>query len=675
MINEIYRLSTAMEQASIQGEQWHRKYIALPNVSSRAPCIRVLVNNKHIDRIESVSADVAEQIRKYGSNQGYYPAMNLAPLYQIADEEKKKRIAGYLKGNISEFDSEEVLKWCKQNNWSEKFMSKFRISMVNVPNELRQVLSRTGSSFPPLEVLFDELSELSDPFVLHKELDRIARQMVKQKSNLTLALQLLFFCGNVEKEYGKISVVFDSQQLVAEGIPVVNAGFTKTFNQVLLQADERTKGQEGTDCDAFGQPFAPLEEPMPSVKLPAGFDVTLRTMFHGQPCQTRYGRIENATYPISRELRLSLQSALTWMSTKEQKEITWVNTDKGEVLFAYPENMPQNKKLSLTSMYKRRSPEARFNAESKQFLEQIVKEKKPGADPKDARIQIFILRKIDKARTKVVFTYNTTPREISTATEMWSSGCQNLPLFQFGQPDTLFPLELANVMNRVWKQDGTLATDKFKPYSRYYGMELLFGTRKQPQQELYALVTSLSNVAAFIGSGLASEKNLLNPSLITQVKDALSALGLVLFILNVRKENYMQEFPYLFGQLLKVSDSLHEMYCRVVRNGDVPPQLAGSSFYSEACEQPLRAFAQLGQRMNPYITWAKHYRTKNIIEKGKESGIVGWYLSLYEQIASQLPNALEQKTRFNDAEKAELFIGYLAAFPKKEKTTGGSENE
>lgn len=137
----------------------------------------------------------------------------------------------------------------------------------------------------------------------------------------------------------------------------------------------------------------------------------------------------------------------------------------------------------------------------------------------------------------------------------------------------------------------------------------------------------------------------------------------------------MQEFPYLFGQLLKVSDSLHEMYCRVVRNGDVPPQLAGSSFYSEACEQPLRAFAQLGQRMNPYITWAKHYRTKNIIEKGKESGIVGWYLSLYEQIASQLPNALEQKTRFNDAEKAELFIGYLAAFPKKEKTTGGSENE
>ena len=34
----------------------------------------------------------------------------------------------------------------------------------------------------------------------------------------------------------------------------------------------------------------------------------------------------------------------------------------------------------------------------------------------------------------------------------------------------------------------------------------------------------------------------------------------------------MNKFPYQYGQLLKVSDELHSLYCNVVRNGDVPPQ-------------------------------------------------------------------------------------------------------
>ena len=38
----------------------------------------------------------------------------------------------------------------------------------------------------------------------------------------------------------------------------------------------------------------------------------------------------------------------------------------------------------------------------------------------------------------------------------------------------------------------------------------------------------------------------------------------------------MKEFPYLFGQLLKVSDALHEIYCKVMRDNDVPNTLAGS---------------------------------------------------------------------------------------------------
>ena len=134
----------------------------------------------------------------------------------------------------------------------------------------------------------------------------------------------------------------------------------------------------------------------------------------------------------------------------------------------------------------------------------------------------------------------------------------------------------------------------------------------------------------------------------------------------------MQEFPYLYGQLLKVSDEMHILYCRVEREGNIPPQLVGGSFYSAAAELPLQTLAQLGQRMIPYLSWAKAYQHKNSVEKGKESWRAGWYLRLYERIASQIAEQAELKTKFTEAERAQMFIGYLAQFPQSDKQNSGS---
>ena len=37
----------------------------------------------------------------------------------------------------------------------------------------------------------------------------------------------------------------------------------------------------------------------------------------------------------------------------------------------------------------------------------------------------------------------------------------------------------------------------------------------------------------------------------------------------------MEELAYLLGELLHVSDELHTLYCKIKRNGDIPPQLVG----------------------------------------------------------------------------------------------------
>ena len=187
--------------------------------------------------------------------------------------------------------------------------------------------------------------------------------------------------------------------------------------------------------------------------------------------------------------------------------------------------------------------------------------------------------------------------------------------------------------------------------------------------DLHILSEKSRTIGAFLGGLLA--KNDLRHPIWERITEMLALIGLMLYREGIRKERYMEDFPYQYGQLLKVSDELHAMYCRVVRNGDLPPQLAGSSLYQAAAEAPLRTISVLAQRMNPYIAWAKTYRASGDPQKGSETWRAKWLLQMYEEIAGKLKKEVwTVDTRFNDEKKAQLFIGYLAAFPEREQNKG-----
>ena len=411
---------------------------------------------------------------------------------------------------------------------------------------------------------------------------------------------------------------------------------------------------------------------MPEVKLAGGFDVKLRTMFKEQHCQNRYGRIENASYPISPRMRKELQAALSWLGSDMQKDITWVRVDKDEILFAYPYQIPQIK-ISFTQMFKQGNKEALFREKAKKFIEELRQTHKPGTDSYAENIRIFILKKIDKARTKVVYSHLTNPCELELCSEAWTSGCgENLPKFPFGQSRVPFPIDVSDTFNYIWKQDGTLVSNKFQSYPKYYGMKLLLEQELPVQKDLYILVQQAATLGVCLSK--LSMSNLQNP-IWWKVKEMLALMGLLLYRLNIRKEQYMEDYPYLYGQLLKVSDELHGLYCMAERKGELPSQLVGGSLFQSALDAPVRTLVLLGQRMNPYILWAKAYMKKEIMNEKAESWRAGWLLSLYEKVALQLDTAWRVDTRFTDAEKAQLFIGYLAAFSKKGEMKGKDEKE
>lgn len=685
MINELYQLAKALENAEIKTQSWYRKYIPIPNIRKNAPCIRITLSDGKVKSLDTVNGDLGKILRKYGSNQGTYPCMNLAPLYRITDKQIIKSL-NELKNHPEKLDDEklsQIKSWCQSNNWSKKFLKKYRISLQTVPNEL----SGMNLGYPPLDLLLRKtLIYAESPSVLREQIENVVFEMLSRKENVSLALNILFYPYKEESskrknkskpndDFGSLSVAFECDELIKNGTPAISERFVKEFNKYLLSVDYDEKiSDEVSKQDAFGIPFHAVEEPMPSVKLAGGFDVTLRTMFKEQHCQARYGRTENASYPISPSMREKLQSALDWLGREEHRDITWINTDKNKILFAYPYAFPKQN-ISFTRMFKQ--PEQRngnFEEQAKYFISELKQAKIPDTDRHSDNIHIFILRKIDKARTKIVYTRQTDPRELEKCSEEWSVGCtKNLPDFELGKPETPFPSDVAAVLNRFWKQNGELTTDKFKSVPKYHGIELLL----EPTMPVKADLRLLSNQAMTLGASLSSPSMIKNydHAIWQNVKDILVLLGFFLYREKIRKENYMENLPYLYGQLLKVSDELHAFYCSVVRNGDFPPRFLGGDLFQSAAEAPVRTLNVLAQRLMPYYAWAKSYRFKNCNENGKESRRAAWLIGMYENIMTKIGGNQINSTRFTDEEKAQLFIGYLASFPKKEKAECNKEED
>ena len=220
MINELYELSKVLHNEDIKTQSWHRKYQPIPNIRSNAPCVCIKVSAGKVIGISSVDAELGKILRKYGSNQGSYPCMNLAPLYRITDDTKKKKIAdlGNHPEKIDDACIAEMRAWCTENtyNWSKKFQGKYKISMEKTPMELHCI----ATQYEPLKILLDETNFFATASGLHKELERTAWELLERKDQTSLALSVLFYQGKKDKsaedDYGSLSVAFDLLQQASQ---------------------------------------------------------------------------------------------------------------------------------------------------------------------------------------------------------------------------------------------------------------------------------------------------------------------------------------------------------------------------------------------------------------------------------------------------------------------------
>jgi hypothetical protein len=664
MLNELHKLSATLAAHGIRQREWHREYKILPGGS----CFRVwLAADGMVANIELMDKTLAAQCRKYGSNQQAFPAFNIAALYRITSKEDKDYFDSLAEGKAA-YDGVKLRALCAHDNWSRKLLRKIdaclhkkipKIPADSAISELMRIAARLGSA------------------AFRSSLENCVWNRLRD--DVPSYLPLLLYQGSENKkpedDFGSCSIILDLSDWEKYGYPIASEATTKQINDWLTAGNAETDPPPTGDLDAFDNPCGDIGEPMPSVKLAPGFEAVLRAMFREQTCQYRYRKADDASFPIARKKRGELKTSLEWIAQAENEGVMWRKIDNGAIIFVYPDKLPKIRPhfaalFAGDEAKVKGVTESRFKDIAKNLIE-TLNAIAPHEKPKN--LVIFALQQIPPAlskRAKVVFTRDLTVDSLIHAAEEWRSGCENLPDKMGFDIEVPFPLGVSKTANKVWKRDGARADGKTsaKLMQYYQGMELLLD-KPQPSRIMRIVRGVTSNALGlilFAANQLpraGGKKGKIGAVQKEEIERLLPLFGLLLLKSGIVKEVYMQEAAYLTGQLLKISDELHALYCEIKRDGDIPPQLAGNAVFVTASENPAQALALLCTRMIPYIAWAKQYSQ----QEQDKSGLAGWFLSQYEALAPKLREKLTSNIRFGDLEKAQLFIGYLAALPKSDK--------
>lgn len=651
MLNELCELSDTLARHDIRQQTWHQQYGVLPSGN----CYRIwLEDDGTVAEIEMMDKDLVKVCRKFGNNQQAFPAFNIAPLYRITADVEKNYYDALYKGK-KELDIANLHSKCVVNNWPGKLRKK-----------IRNCLHKEIPNIPKESAVFSlmHITASIDVDTFHSTLEQ--QVWKKISSDIKAYLPLLLYKGNENRkpfeDFGSLSIILDLQNWQKFGYPIANENTTKQVNNWLFDYEKDNQPNKNDQMDAYGSPYTAPGEIMPTVRLAPGFSVTLRSMFSEQVCQHRYGKADEASFPVSIANRNSMKTALEWIVRADNENITWRRIDKDAMLFVYPDKIPKILP-KFAALFGNIENDNRFESVAEDFIKTLdgleIKQK-------PENIHMFALQQMQPAmskRAKVIFSRNLTPARLINAAIEWQQGCRNLPQVARIDPITPFPLEICKIVNKVWKRDGTRADGKtgVKIMQYYQGLELLLDSSLPLIQHIAGGVTANSlNLILSVLNSLPRGRPLVNDTLKKEIGDLLPLLGLLLFKSGIKKEVYMQDTAYLIGQILKISDELHALYCEIKRKGEVPPQLAGNSVFVMASETPAQALAMLGTRMNPYIAWADQYRR----QREEKSGLVSWYKGQYSKLMPQLHQKLTNNIRFGDMEKAQLFIGYLADLPK-----------
>lgn len=707
MLNELKALSDSIRAAGISGEEWDDKFKEIKVKGS--PCFVISLSDEgEIADMRFLEPERAKALRTWqgGSNGECFPSFNLLPFYEL-DEARGKLlspsqktmaikafVAAFLSSGEPPTEVGPVV--LSSRGKADRKTAKCLGAIADSFFAIVASGQAPTDSFVRLRTAVSKLIAGSSAFSFNRKMLAYLRRHVTEDAALQKDPPTIW--SILFKKSPDVVLFFDLADPGAR--PIASEESMRAINAKLLA----TKGvssastSEGSESDAFGNAvsLAELSGKLPEVRLPGVLANTkLRSMSGESKCQIRYGRVDAESFPVGDEVRKAAKSALAWIASPEREGKTWAVAGASELVFAYPESMPKTPPLlarlfgnGRSSAEEGSATEARFEEYAKAALSGI-KSLSQGVSP-NTEIEVFAIKKADTARRKVVFYRNYSLGMLEKAVGEWLAGARNIPEIRFRKWPRLakgekakkgsrpvvvefrapLPLATIGLIYEVWSQDGNEKTEpKFRSAPLYEGipvfdgLELFFGdsaTTGLARRMLSLFLQNSSGLCAAAGnlSHRPKDNVVANGRAASHLETALPLVGILLHKLNHTKETYMENAPYLIGRFLNLADGLHAVWCKNVRDNQVPPQLLGSSLFASFQMNPVQAFASASLRMKPYWDWAKTNQTKDV-------ALARWFVGEFGRISAAIVKA-GIPSRLSDTDKAEMLLGYLVSSGKSD---------
>ena len=486
---------------------------------------------------------------------------------------------------------------------------------------------------------------------------------------------------------------------------VASAATRQALIELLTARDEASYATgEQVQSPLSGEQQAALIDKYPNPNLPLLGLTYLYSKKEDTPCLTRYGTSGIQAYQIGRNESNAMNNALAFLTTPERKGVTWLaardcRQDKPNLLLAYLADDPCNHALlaqALADPAAYESEEERLE-EVESYFEALCTQVMGSTEEvlrknPDSKVNLIMLESLDAGRKQVVYARILSLKQFTRNLQTWLQASENTPQVppqlrdrKMRRPKTLGPNDIVRLSKINYLRSGRIQFNKqsFTSLNEIYELYM-------PQEDLAAEDNQF--IARFLDNTLTTTGQLLidaghfqtvnyrglttaqKNSLLRNAKPTISLMAILLWHLNIRKENYVNSYSFNLGQLLQLADKLHKEYCKIVRNKGkdeesrgYPPRFIGGEMLSIALQDPREGLNRLDERMPVYINWAK-------TAVGDGVGLAKYFLKQIGEVSYKLASASSPED-YGPEERAQLFLGYLATVPKEDKVSKDNKEE
>lgn len=534
---------------------------------------------------------------------------------------------------------------------------------------------------------------------LDQEIERSLKGDSLSEANQTQLLNTLFGSKPV-KTNGELPDVEGVRiKLVLDYLPDKNIDIfatdlnkrKKTISNYLINS-EREKINEGEKfyCPILGDSSSLVSSTFPKINLGEGLPVSIispYSKFDDKGKKTtvrRYDRAEINSYTIDLDLSQKIDGLLRELTSKNNKDKTWksIPSEKSkqrDLLIAYCHG---DLNLPATQFVTQVEDLDDYQNRTQDLISLLNK----GDLSPDALVDFIVIRKVDKANQKVVYSNACSLGQLEKAAHSWQIACANTPEFtlaiigkdkkrHYVKPYALAPDQLTALSKQVFDLDGDVSKGEVPAISFSESMRIFFNqddfSQRIAEHSLKKITAQTQKLFAFCAEArnLGSKEKVPIDANINALKMT-TLMAVLLFKMNRRKEDYMSELSFKLGQYCSAMNELHIGYCRVVRKGSMPTTLIGSAAYAIALHSPIKALEYIALRLKPYESWARGMQAE-----GKQDNSL-YAFHWMQRNAKELKDALLQpKSISSKTHQAELMLGYLAGRPFEKSDNPSNSTE